>query len=250
LVRDDVTRVVNRLVADDLTVYQQGKPTSFGDLNADVLGLPVNGFNAVLALAVLKTAAHITGDPAHLWAYRHYAETKSYGQAVANFLFLNFGPLRNYSNYNMAMLALYILTGLEQDPTLAAMYQVGLSKIYGDVRHESNSFFNFIYAARRAGGASPQVVVEGLDSLDKFPYPYINRFVQNSLDPSIAVSLFANKKGNPQAVDPIPFEKRVPSNFIWRSNPHKLDGGADNGEIFPVTAYVSAYWLGRFHQLF
>lgn len=249
-IRDDVARCADKLIADDLSIRQGGRETTFGDLYPEVYGLPVNAFNATLALAILKTAAQITQEPRHADAYEHFAIRRGYAAMVRTLLVLEAGPYRNYNNYNMAMLAFYLLLGLETQPALVDCYQHAMSRIFADVRGEQIALFDLIYAARRAGGASPSVVEDALSALRLFPYPNENRRVDLSNDPRFPHHPIRDRKGNLQTFDAIPFELREPDNFVWKINPRRLVGGDDNGEIFPGQAYLIAYWIGRHHRLF
>ena len=46
--------------------------------------------------------------------------------------------------------------------------------------------------------------------------------------------------------EPIPAAVRPPSNYHWRSNPYRPNGGGDGSRMNPGVDFRYAYWYGRF----
>jgi len=154
------------------------------------------------------------------------------------------------------------------------------------------SYFDFIYAAGATGlGAderepgAPSVdaaaIDRGLDTLRGFSEPpYWDVAMQNcpesvcecatencpssekSVDVHACVAPDGTEfnvvgcygwKGTLIADTPVPMAIRPASNYHWRSNPYKPNGGGVHGEIggqfFPAVDFRIAYWLGRWAKV-
>ena len=46
--------------------------------------------------------------------------------------------------------------------------------------------------------------------------------------------------------EPLPMRIRTPSNYYWRSNPYKPNGGSNGAGMFAGPDFRLAYWMGRF----
>ncbi|MCA9772314.1 MAG: hypothetical protein KC466_07885, partial [Myxococcales bacterium] len=263
-----------------------GRLTTFYDLNQNDLGgidlgsCPidlVNGFNALLGLASVKTLAHVTGDPDVMRFFRHQLiDVEGYDKAINSTLNLMYGyPISNYSNFNMAMVAIYNLIAYENDPDLLARWDDALEHQIWFVDRDPDtisrslqSWFNFIYAGLRLGGTDAQAVAEGTQTLREFPEPpYFTRDVINcdaaeiaagsclavdgvttlALDGDFFFGTFIPREprgGGIKTVDPLPKRLRPDNNFEWRSSPFEPNGGGSD-RLNPGGDFRAAYWLGR-----
>ncbi|MBI4817616.1 MAG: hypothetical protein HY791_15245 [Deltaproteobacteria bacterium] len=254
-----------------------GRPTTYHAFSAEevlegIVGVDgSNGFNAVMGLGMLRTLYHVSGDP-ELWD--HYrdelvAKRDFFGvmeRALKSTLY--FGEMTNYSQVNMAFMAIYGLLRYENDPVLAArvrrileaeVYDAGKDR---DPRGLGQTFFDFIFAAFRSEGSTGigrEAIEEGFATLRGHPAPpYWDGWVENC-DPmeidSLECELVTGKKVrlSPRkgygdrvvAVEPLPIEARPPSDFSWRSDPHAVNGGGKS-RLNPGGDFHGAYWMGRF----
>jgi hypothetical protein len=193
-----------------------GEPFSPGLL--EDLEATRNGFNALLALATLRTFCHVSGAPdvcsfyydelvdARQWPELllqtpiPLTELPEGSQAVVfglldfpedlttlTSLGIDFNHETNYSNVNMAFVGFYGLLRYEPDPELRALYAEALERSLWDTginprqpRALGQSFFDFIYAGLRSGGTDPAAVVRGASTLGEFdPPPYLNLLREN-----------------------------------------------------------------------
>ncbi|MBZ0252266.1 MAG: hypothetical protein K8I02_02910, partial [Candidatus Methylomirabilis sp.] len=272
----------------DLSIRDpDGRLTRFHDVNQRELEgivLPAelpflrNGFNALLALSAVKTLVHLTGD---LDLMRYYRKTlideQGYDDAVGGTLnFMYAYPMSNYSNFNMAMVAIYSLMRYESDPDLLARWNQALeTQIWrvgrdpDSIERSLQSWFNFIYAGMRLGGTDARAVAEGVQTLREFPEPpYFTRERINCDAAEIAVGRClaidgvtelrldgidflgtfiprAPRGGGVKTVDPLPKRLRPDNNFEWRSSPFAPNGGGSD-RLNPGGDFRGAYWLGRF----
>lgn len=246
---EDIRSLGNHIIDNNLRIIDvDGEPTRYGNFSATPVR--VDGFSAILALSVIQTAYGITGDEKFSQYYaKRLVEEDRYHSVARRWLQFGLRVFRNHINYNMAFLALHILITFETDAQRKALYLRLLDGIWGDVRSDLNSFFTFTHHGLLGQGQSGDGAIrDALQSLELFPFPLVNRKVENSKDPSIPRSWIRDRKRRRQARHALPMDRRVPNNFIWKENPRLLDGGSDNGRIFHPVGYLVAYWIGRYYD--
>jgi MYXO-CTERM domain-containing protein len=251
--------------------------TSFHDISAEeitpgvVLPVATNGFNAWMALGIMRTLYHVTGDEAiGRFYYEELIGTRDYlDVAEATLRYMYTGNDTNYSNVNMAFVAGWGILRYESDAAIAAqaqrileeqLYAPGLSRDANDL---GQSFFDFLYAGFRTGGALGDA--DGMDARDdgnltlaEFPdAPYWNPVVENC-DPaevasltctgsdgtSLPLSPVPGRGGEVVALDAVPMRIRPPENFGWVRDPHDVNGGGGD-RLNPAGEFHGAYWMGR-----
>jgi len=245
----DIHSLADHIIDNNLHIIDvDGKPTQYG--NFSVRPFNVDGLSAILALAIIRIAHNITGDEKFRRYYTDYLiRSEQYHKIAWQWLGFGLELFRNYVNYNMAFMALYSLITVEIDSELKLLYLNLLDKIWINVKDDLNSFFTFIHHGMRGIISLDEAIRGAIQSLELFPFPLVNRVVENSKDPSISKSFFLDRKWRRQAKYPLPMDHRVPSNFIWKENPRLLDGGSGNGRIFHPASYLVAYWMGRYYRL-
>jgi hypothetical protein len=222
------------------------EPTRYGNFR---VGFPyVDGFAAILALSSMRLAHGITGNDTFERYYKEYLiQKKRYHKIGRRWLRRGLKLLRNHINYNLAFLAFFNLIRFETNAQLRSLYIGLLDKVWRDIRHDLNSFFNFIHHGL-LGRTDSDAIRDAVESLRLFPIPLNNRAVRNSEDPDIPKSFFRDRKKRKQSKRALPMDRRVPNNFMWKENPRRLDGGADNGRVFHPAGYLIAYWMGRYYD--
>jgi MYXO-CTERM domain-containing protein len=262
--------------ADLVMMDADGRPTSFHDLSAEeiapgvVLSTPTNGFNAWMALGILRTLYQVTGDETiGRFYYEELIERRGYLDVAEDSLALMYlGNQTNYSNVNMAFVAAFGLLRYEPDPEIAdqarrileqRLYAPGVPR---QAKGLGQSLFDFLYAGfGRLGviGPGSQARSEGLSTLNEHPAaPYWTFGIENCDAAEQAALACSGVDGTPielspepgrggglVAVHPLPMRLRPPSNFEWRSDPHRVNGG-EGTRLNPGGEIAAAYWLGRF----
>ncbi|MGZ5967376.1 MAG: hypothetical protein ACXWP4_06900, partial [Polyangiales bacterium] len=252
-----------------------GRLTNFHDLNDRQLtpdgvapedALILNGFNAALALAIVRAAYHVTGDAEiGRFYYEELIGKRGYDNEMAKTAGLLFvGPPTNYSNVNMLAIALAALGRFESDPGVLESYEATLQKQFWshgddrDVSHVHQAWFDAIFAAYSQSHPSdlPDRIAADLGG---FPgAPAFERDIVNCDDAEIAagsclaidgtttIKLSKGKGhgGGPVAQDVVPRALRPDSDFSWRSDPHDVNGTAST-KLDPGGDYLAAYWLAR-----
>ena len=254
-----------------------GRITTFHDLAAEELGGAVmpralNGFNAVMSMGMMRTLYHITGDRDVGEHYYRLIEERGYlDSAELNVTLVYVGTITNYSNVNMAMVALYGMLRYETEMEYALrargiletlLYAPGESR---EARGLGQSWFDFLYAGFRVGGngsAGRTALDQGVQTLREFDMPpYWQTDVINCDDAELAagsciaidgttaitIAETAGRGGAIVATEPLPKRLRPDDNFEWRSDPHRVNGTAGS-RLNPGGDFHGAYWMGRFLQ--
>jgi hypothetical protein len=260
---------------DLVLVDADGRPTSYFDVAAEVLtpdiinDYPINPFNAVMALGAMRTLYQITGDEdIGRFYYDELIDERGYLQLASESLgALYFGDATNHSNVNMAFVAVYGLLRYEPEPDIAtAVRELLEGQLYGpdpdkSARGLQQSFFDFMvagFATNGSTGIGAVALVDGFATLIDHPdAPYWDPRVDNCDDAEIAAGACTAIDGSTivlaegegwhggvVAAEPLPMRIRPPSNFLWRSNPHDVNGGGTT-RLNPGGEIHCAYWLGR-----
>ncbi len=253
-----------------------GRLTSFGDLNGRIISgtsgavlpedsLLVNGFNAALALAIVRAAVRMSGDVALRTYYlddlvgrreypRHAAETAT---------LLYQGEQTNFSNVNMLAIALATIGRIETNKDVRARLTQLIDKFWdsGDSRsalHAKQPWFDVIVAGF-GGAPRPEVHARIREQLVGYPAaPTFQRDRTNCDAGEIAarscvavdgttiltLSTRAGRGGSVVATSAVPIGVRPDTNFAWRSDPFAVNGGASN-LLNPRGDWLAAYWLAR-----
>jgi MYXO-CTERM domain-containing protein len=256
-----------------------GRLTSFHDLNPrqidpnSVLPESVslrNGFNAALALGIVRAAYHVTGDP-EIGAYYYQdlvGKRDLPGEAANNAGALFVGAATNYSNVNMLAIALATLGRFETDPYVRQQLDATLDTQFWstgsdrDVSHVKQAWFDAVYGAYGTLHL-PEIRQRVAENLGGFQTPpAFERDRVNCDDTEIAaggcvgvdgttmITLLPNPghSGQPVAKDIVPMSIRPDSDFQWRSDPHSVNG-TGSSKMDPGGDFLAAYWLARASDL-
>jgi MYXO-CTERM domain-containing protein len=263
--------------ADLVIVDADGRPTSFHDLSAEevtpgvVSTRPINGFNALMALGIVRTLYHVSGDATlgHFY-YQTLVGDRGYLQSATSTVRLMYqGPATNYSNVNMAFVAVYGVLRYETDPMIqASIRDILESQLYapGVDRQASGlglPFFDHVYAGFRVGGATDSsgmaALTQAMATMTGYPSaPIWEPDMTNcdaseiaamhciGLDGTTNITLLGNVgHGNGLvAQDVLPIAIRPHTDFEHRSDPHRVNGSATT-TLDPAGDIVASYWLGR-----
>jgi hypothetical protein len=253
-----------------------GRLTAFHDLNPRELvpGLVVgadetaqNGFNATLALAIVRAAYHVSGDEElGRWYYEDLVAKRNLPALTGLNPGLIFtGESTNFSNVNMLAIAYATLARVETDPAVRAQLQDSIEHAFWntgssrDVSHVKQAWFDAVYASF-SPAADPNAIVERIhEDLGGFqPAPAFERDRLNCTQQAAASgtctavdgktiihpSANGNHGGSLVATEIVPMSVRPDSDFEWRSDPFRINGtGGTN--IDPRGDYLAAYWMAR-----
>jgi hypothetical protein len=254
-----------------------GRLTRFYDINPRTLspgGPPLpeestirNGFNAAMALAIVRAAYHVSGDP-DLGRY-YYEELVGRrdlpAQMAQNAGALFVGVPTNYSNANMLAISLALLGRIETDPYVRQRLDQTLAKQFWDtgdsrdVSHVKQAWFDAVWGAYASAGdkgildARIRENLGGFQDAPAFNRERINCDMQELMagtclaidgKTTIVLAQGSGWNGKEVAADIVPMSVRPDSNFLWRSDPHQVNGGGSN-RMNPGGDFVAAYYLAR-----
>ena len=269
-------RAVGSFETDLVMMDADGRPTSFHDLSAEeispgvVFNTPTNGFNAWMALGIVRTLYHVSGDEEiGRFYYDNLIDQRGYLDVAEESVSLMYvGNQTNFSNVNMAFVAAYGVLRYEPDAAIGERARVILEQqLYapGKPRQAQGlkqTFFDVLFAGFRRYGVLTEggpALADGLETLGEHPPAAYWTFGVDNCDPAeqqslqcigidgtpIQLSPEPGRGGALVAVDPVPMRIRPPSNFEWRSDPHRVNGGAGD-RLNPGGETVCAYWMGRY----
>ncbi len=265
----------------DLSIRDaDGRLTRFHDLNPRQVNpdsvLPEgftlsNGFNAALALGIVRAAYHMSGDPEiGKYYYEDLVGKRDLPTSASKFAgTIFFGASTNYSNVNMLAIAFATLGRVETDPYVREKLQATLQTQFWDtgsgnrdVSHVKQAWFDVVYAAH-AAEAPAEIRARVAENLGGFqPAPAFDRDRINCDDAELAagscVAIDGTTKltilpkpghnGVPVAEDILPMAIRPDSDMAWRTDPHYVNGKAST-RMNPGGDYLAAYWLARLTDL-
>ncbi len=272
--------------AFDLEIFDaDGRTTYHGYMNENnwdrvyLAWLPIkDGFYSLMSLGIVAALAYCSEDSElqgylydELIAHRHLDNI-----VFSNVLGVNLDKITNYSNTNMAFQGALLAGRYINDEkvrnkvryaTIQHLYKTGIS--HTKPKEYSYSLYDFVYAANFSGASAfnkmkqaPDfdAVNRGINTLYEFQEPpYWDEAVINCDDAEVAsgdctlndgtkVKVLGNVGRNDDLITdkPIPQGVRPPSNYHWRSNPYKPNGGGNGGCLLPGVDFRFAYWFGRF----
>lgn len=267
---------INGQMVDLVIRDADGRPTRFHDIAAEeplpglVTSEAASGFNALMALGMMRTFYHMTGDQD---IYDYYFDElivkRDYIGSIERSISATYvGNITNYSNINMMFVSAYNVLRYENDPATAQRIRLALqNNVYNpgldrQAKGLKQSLFDFIAAAfQPSGGSGAEAVRDGLQSLvEHRSPPYWNELVENCDAAEIASLNCTASDGTPLtlspdpgrggalvAIDVVPMRLRPPNNYMWRSDPHVVNGGdADAVRLNPGGDFHAVYWMGRF----
>ncbi len=239
-----------------------------------------DGMYAMMSLGIVGALTYCSEDPLlEEYLYGHLIGERELDRIAGNHqLGVNLGLQTNYSAVNMALQAALLAQRYLRDPaarirvrraTLNHLYRVRPDVLERQPEAYAYSLFDFAYAVSvsRASAFGPmtqapdfQAVARGIGTLHDFREPpYWEEEVINCdsgeissghcvlLDGSeVQVLGEVGRKGDLITEEPIPHAVRPPSNYHWRSNPYKPNGGGDGTRMLPGVDFRYAYWYGRF----
>ncbi len=277
--------MVVRASGYDLEIPDADGRTTFhgymNENNLDKMYLPGirNGFYALMALGSAAAWVYVTEDSEmEAWLYESLiAERELHVISAEPQTWVNQGAKSNFSNQNMAFMGAWLaLRYLDKEKGSEAMSK--LQKTLGTRLYDSGeanqpkemktSLFDFVYAAAMAGSGARQpmavapdadAVARGVETLLAFPEPPYWEVAKENCDAQelaelqctlldgSEVELLGNIGWNDDMIAnvPIPMAIRPSSNYHWRSNPYKPNGGGDGSRMAPGVDFRYAYWLGR-----
>lgn len=144
----------------------------------------------------------------------------------------------SYFKFNLIYTSFYSLIRLEDSPvkaTYSSAYAIARRYTAG----HQNAFFNILDHALTAPDLRRDA--ETLALLDQWLLrPRRDSFVDRANEVPVCSG---------QACEPLPVERRVPTDFLWQRSPFQLAGGGAGTIGNAGVDYILPYWMARYHGL-
>jgi hypothetical protein len=237
-----------------------------------------NGFYTIMALGIIGTLAAVADDPEiDSYLYDELIKERELAEiATEDMVEVNMDRTTNFSNYNMAIdgawLALRFIEGDQVRADLREALQVQLydtpGKLFQPIE-QKQSFFDLVYVAGMCDSFANQpcqldpdqaAIDRALETLKEFPPPPFFEYERINCDEAeiqsgscvaedgtqLTVLGEVGRNGDLITAEPLPMRIRPPSNYYWRSNPYKPNGGSAGSGMYAGPDFRLAYWMGRF----
>ena len=238
-----------------------------------------NGFHTIMALGVVAALADVADDPdMDRWLYDELIEEREFDViARDNMLIINMEEVTNFSNYNMAFEGTWLaLRHVTEDEDARANIRQALDvQLYDapDKRFQpvemEQTFFDLTWVAGMCDASSrwgcrhevdEPALERALRTLEEFPPPPFFEFERTNCDEDelasgtciaedgqteLTVLGEVGRNGSLIVEQCLPMRLRGPSNYYWRSNPYKPNGGSDGPGVFAGPDFRFGYWMGR-----
>ncbi len=262
-----------------------GRTTYHGYLNENNLDRTYidgvrNGFHTIMALGIVGALADVADDSAiDRWLYDELIDDREFAVIAHDGVTLvNMEEVTNFSNYNMAFEGAWLaLRHIRDDSAARADILQALEvQLYNTPGkrfqpfEQGQTFFDLTYAAGKCDASSAwgcksepdQAAIDrAIQTLREFPAPPFWEFFRENCDQSeidsghciaddgeteLTVLGEVGRNGDLITAEPLPMRLRGPSNYYWRSNPYKPNGGSENAPgMFAGPDFRIGYWMAR-----
>ncbi len=221
-----------------------GQPTTWGRWSREYFesenGKADSPLNALELLSILKTAAHITGNPKYEAEYRKAAIDLKYLDQAARLAELTHEI--NYSDEELAMLSFYPVWRYEHDTSLLEFYRRAADQWWRNIQREQNPLWTLIYLQSQP--AKPVDLAGAVWTLYRIPMDLIEWTVRNSRRRDVAVDRARDRFNQPQSTTLLPPDERPV--MKWNGNPFQIDGGNGGRTEDDGAFFLLPYWMGRY----
>jgi hypothetical protein len=211
--------------------------------------------SAMMLGAILKSAIFVTEavpgyEAVHDVLKSHYeAHIDEWLSIMNNYVHTNWVPPLCWGSYhgvNIAIMPLYTLSRLEQDPLRQQdlQHEVLAQTVWPAVSGHKNVFFGYIRASQSPPDLETAAIAAAAGSqLAGFRQPPLSREYRDNRS-----TYLENPVCPGNALVAIDVADRLPADFIWQKNPFTLvTENPDPRYVYPGVDYLIAYWMGRYH---
>ncbi|MHB8522511.1 MAG: hypothetical protein ACYDH9_17380 [Limisphaerales bacterium] len=221
-----------------------GKPTRWGHWNPEYFnsageGNAARGLNALEILSMIKTAAVLTGEPRFAQGYQELVKLGYPEYTLRQKCTFPPGDVLQFLD-RLSFFCYPSLLKYETDPKLRSLYRRSFERTWEIQRIEQATWFNFIYGALTGNDCEVEPAVAHLREwpLDLVLYSFQNSQRADRQTPPGYVAY----SGGTRAFSP---REREP--MLWDNWTMGADGGAGGHAVMQPSAWLMAYWMGRYH---
>jgi hypothetical protein len=150
--------------------------------------------------------------------------------------------LENVAHFDdeLAFWAYPNLLRFEKDAELHGIYRRSLERSWELLRIEHVPWFNFVYGALTGNACEAQ---EAVEHLREWPLDLVIYSYQNSQRADLQTPAgYEARKGGTRTFSP-----RETEPMRWDHWPMQADGGAGGRDVVEPSAWLLAYWMGRYY---
>ena len=221
-----------------------GKPTRWGRWSPEYFsqageGNAARGLNALEILSFIKTAEALTGEPRFAQGYQELVKLGYPDYTLRQKCTFPPGDVLQFLDH-LSFLCYPNLLKYETDPKLRSIYRRSFERSWEIERIEQVPWFNFIYGSLTGNACEAEPAVAHLREwpLDLVLYSYQNSHRADLHPPPGYVAY----SGGTRAFSP---REREP--MLWDNWTMKADGGSGGNDVVQPSAWLLAYWMGRYH---
>ena len=252
-VRAEVARlsgaIADHLIENRMTLVGSEGETSHGNLRGRIFGIPI-GVNALISMALARTAAIATGEERHLELWERLLE-EGYPE-TAYWAHIGLFGFEKRINDHMAYLGFHALLSLENDARTARLLRSAEFRTWRAVERDRNPFFAAIHCQvllqRGEHEDAEELRQRSLEILAEFPDDKVNWPVDYTREPyDYPRAWLRGRKCLPRTTEGMPLWRRPKKSSFWASDPFLLAGSLAEGGIGETAGadYLVAYWLLR-----
>lgn len=225
LVRDLVTRMLDRLLDDDWAVRMPG-----GAVSTVFWGRP----DQQLSLLIVGRQV----NPDRFKRTYEWQRLLQAGTLAASIVPETLDDHNSYFKFNLDVINLYNLLRLEQSSTWRRTYLWTYNVLRRTLDDHGNPHFNMI--DRAVNGPDPVRDAETAALLEAW-------LRRPRTDEWVDLRSELEACGEDRACSVIPVEKRVRTDFLWQRSPFLLYGGGAGTIEGPGIDYILPYWMARYY---
>ncbi|MBQ7689403.1 MAG: hypothetical protein IJT27_09325 [Clostridia bacterium] len=249
LIAEVVQEMIDHLLSHGYTLCDtDGTPTTwahFGpeELNHDQSWCWEKGINALELLTFLRIAYHVTGNADYLSEQQRLAWEAHY--AMNLMIYKKDDANSSHIDDRLGFFNITHLLRLETDETLLRYVKFALRRHYEYEKKEHNPYFDFVFAASLGVHTD---IAEAIRSLEEYPLDLRFYSIRNSIRPDLKLDPRTAQFGErPHTLEAIPVSERVTDFFS--AAPFQLDEYRSDANIVAPTAWLLAYWYGRYMEI-
>lgn len=242
--RDHLTKMATYILDCDWTMHDlDGKPTRWARWNPEYLLRPYGymdrGVNGLEALAFMKSAFHVSGDPKFTEGYEQLIK---WGYPENTIRQKNTFPPMDIAPWDddLAFQSYYTLLRYEKDPILRSTYLRSLERTWAIKRIDRHPWFNFAYGALTGNDGEFGETVKFMRewALDTREHSYFNSHRDDLfMDPGYEAYDGTMKVFSPREIY-IGLDGR---------HPQRMDYNRGGNRAEPPVEFLRDYWMGRYY---
>ena len=220
-----------------------GKPTRWARWDPEYFQRPygyyARGLNGIEVMAYMRVAHALTGDRKFERAFSDLMDLGYHKEALRQKLTFPPDDVVPWDD-RLAFLTYFNILRYEKDPSLRSIYMRSLERSFEVKRSEHSPWFNFVYGVLTGNDCETEAAVK---HLRQWPLDLVDYSYRNSRRHDLQIEEGYRAYTSPtRAISP-----RESGPMRWDSTTFRLDGGSGGRSVSDPSAWLHAYWMGRYY---